>query len=170
MRIKLLVCILFLVCGCTTTNRNLDVETKFDPNDARFINETGTASISGQAFLNRQDGQVVYAAGNQINLIPATPYSRDHLEKVYEGKKFLNTYRAMANNATKNADPRYKELIRQTKADNEGRFTFDKLAPGTYFVQAAVAWQVGDVIRGGTFYETVTVTDGEQKELIMNGK
>lgn len=170
MRIELLICILFLVCACTTTNRNFEVEAKFDPNEAQFINEVGTASISGQAFLNRQGGQVVYATGNEINLIPATTYSRERLERFYEGKKFLNTFRAMATNATENVDPRYKELIRQTKADGEGRFTFDKLAPGTYFVQAAVAWQEGDVIRGGTFYETVALAEGEQKELIMNGK
>lgn len=172
MRVKLLICLLFVVTACVGNSRIRNIETRstFDPLEAAFINEQGTGSIAGQAFLNQHGGQVAYAADNDVILIPSTAYARERFQIIYGSSKLLNIYGAVLTDGKTGTDPKYKEMQRTVRADGEGRFKFDRLAPGNYFIQAGAFWKVGDSAQGGYFYETVSLADGEQKDIIMNGR
>ncbi|OCW56860.1 hypothetical protein [Hoeflea olei] len=141
------------------------ITSSFNPQEAEFINRQGSGSISGQAFLRRNDGIVVYAAGSDVVLIPRTAYATERMNALYRGGKFNNL---VPDPAT--TDPRYVEMTRKTRANGEGRFRFENLAAGQYYVVTSVSWRAGDMNQGGNLMETATLADGENLELIMTGQ
>jgi hypothetical protein len=132
----------------------------FDPAAAAFIKKEGKATIKGHAFLRRGTGGVVNAAGEYVRLVPMTPFSQERFARLYGGKKFISQISIPA----ADADAEYASYTRTTKAESSGRFEFDKVAPGSYFVTTQVTWKKESAFlpNGGAFYETVTITGKEE--------
>ncbi|UVC08972.1 carboxypeptidase regulatory-like domain-containing protein [Rhizobium sp. TH2] len=156
------VVLLGCLAGCVATPK---IDAVFDPNEAAFINQPGTATITGQAFMRRNDGVVVYAAGSEVRLLPKTKYADARIAALYRGTKFNNIV-----GAPKETDPRYFALSKTTKADGEGRFTFANIPDGSYYVVTTVTWMAGDWSQGGNIMETATVSGGEPVNVIMSGQ
>lgn len=144
----------------------------FDPAEAAFMDKPGKTTVTGQAFLPDKTGHVNarYAAGETVRLIPATSYARARLDYYFHGAKF-----APAASIPKNdPDPDYLAHTRATKAGPTGRFTFENVPPGAYFVSTQVIWKPEQAFlsEGGLMYEEVVVTGAETKpvEVIISGK
>lgn len=161
-----IVAMLFLVSGCVT--QTLETVSGFDPAEAEFINSVGSNEIIGQAFLRRNDGVVVYAAGSDVSLIPKTRYSTERIRLIYEGEKYINIYAASAKKF-KDTDGRYGNFQKTTKANGEGRFVFSQLADGEYYITTGVTWVIGDVVQGGALIDSIKVVGGQKIELILSG-
>jgi hypothetical protein len=146
--------------GCSPTV----LKTTFAPAEASYINQTGKGSINGQAFLRRNDGIVVYGAGSEVDLIPATAYARERMASIYGGGKY-----AVWHAGFKNDDPAYQSYMKKTVADGEGRFKFENLADGTYFITTTVTWFV-QYQQGGALMESVTISGGQPVQVIMSGQ
>ena len=75
---------------------------------------------------------------------------------------------------TQESDPEYRKFTRSTKAEADGRFTFDNVAPGTYYLWTQATWYADNAIlpSGGIIYEKVTVTGDETGPVkaIVSGK
>jgi len=141
------------------------LSSSFRAEDAAFINSKGTATVTGQAFLRRNDGIVVYAAGSPVSLTPKTNYSDERIAFIYKGGKssyFGGTF--------KNDDPEYYKYSRTATADGEGRFTFSDVPAGSYYITTEVTWMVQYERQGGALMERVTVADGQKVEVIMTGQ
>lgn len=163
-----LISALILIVGLSAcVTRTLTTDATFDPNDGAWIKESGPHTISGQAFLRRNDGIVVYAAGSPVEIFPATNFSKERVEKIFNGRKSLDVYQATSYKFENTPDG-YLELSRETKADGEGKFTFDNVANGEYFIRTTVFWKAGDASQGGMLVEKVSVKDGNVN-VIMNG-
>lgn len=165
MRLKgILAAVLIAVslAGCASTATLMN---NFSAQEAAFINTQGKATVTGQAFLRRNDGMVVYGAGSQVILIPKTTYSSERMAAIYKGAHisyFPLTF--------KNDDPNYQNYARKTVANGEGRFKFENVAPGSYYVVTNVTWMV-EYVQGGSLMAEVTVVgDQSPPELIMNGQ
>jgi protocatechuate 3,4-dioxygenase beta subunit len=57
------------------------------------------------------------------------------------------------------ADPEYASYTRTTTSDSNGRFTFENVAPGKYYVATQIMWRPkGNIFsEGGALYDIVTV-------------
>lgn len=70
-------------------------------------------------------------------------------------------------------DSDYSAYTRTTKAGSTGRFSFDKVAPGRYFVTTQITWAPKDsfMIEGGAVYDEVTVTGKETDpiDVVLSG-
>jgi hypothetical protein len=157
-----------VLAGC---NSRPAPEARFDPSEAAFMEKTGKTTIVGQAFLRDQTGHtnVRYAAGEIVRLIPATSYAKARLDYYFHGAKF-----APAASIPKNdPDPDYVAHMRTTKAGPMGRFAFQNVPPGDYFLSTQLIWRPdGDLLsQGGLMYEAVTVTGAEAKplEVVISG-
>jgi hypothetical protein len=141
----------------------------FSAEEAAFIRKPGTGVIVGHAFRTRAQGQVVNAAGEVVRLIPATAYARERFSRIFEKTKFLPHWRY----PNDQIDPIYAQFTRTTKTTARGRFSFDKVAPGTYYVSTQVIWGEEDAVfrEGGTVYDEVTLTGKETEpvEVILSG-
>ncbi|QGM47439.1 carboxypeptidase regulatory-like domain-containing protein [Methylocystis heyeri] len=147
-----------LLAGCNQSSPHLD-SAAFNPAEAAFIRVPGTASIAGQAFLT-DAGETRYAAGEVVRLIPASSYAQARIAHFYGASKFVAAD-AMPKSTP---DPEYVAYTRATKAGAEGRFSFDHVAPGRYFLTTQIIWKPKGAAQsqgGGAFYQAVTVPAGE---------
>ena len=166
MRIVFCVAAALLLSACQST---IQTQAKFNPDEAAFIKTEGKGAITGHGFLRRTTGANVNAAGEIVRLTPVTPYSTERFTKLYSGKKYVS---AMAMPKV-DADPVYASYTRTAKADHMGRFRFEKVAPGSYFVSTQTIWRErGQYLpSGGAMYDVVTVTGKEERpvDVILSG-
>ncbi len=141
-----------------------EIKSTFNPSEAAFINKTGSGTIKGQAFLRRNDGMVVYAAGSDVRLIPKSTYADERMNAIYGGGKIGRYVQPVNNN------PQYISMTKVTRANGEGRFEFKNLADGEYYIVTPVSWMAGDMPQGGSLMERVTIRGGNSVDLIMTGQ
>jgi hypothetical protein len=155
-----LVLIIIIVSGCAGTPV-IQVNTPFAEDDYIPYTKDGTGNIKGQAFLKTQAGDVKYAAGNTIHLIPTTSYTKELMDKAIEkGGGF-----------TTNMDYRLNKYIKTTIADADGRFEFLKLPAGDYYIGCHIAWKYatryGLMPTGGNIIKQANIKEGESVKVIL---
>lgn len=153
--------------ACQTPQK---IDAPFDAAAAAHIHKKGPARIEGHAFVTRFDNKVMNASGQYVYLIPATAYARERFAKLYGGRKSAPA----AGFANVQNDPNYAAFTRKTKAESNGRFVFEDVAAGEYFVATTVTWkQAEDALfsKGGAIYESVTVQGklDEKIKVVVNG-
>ncbi|PTV73377.1 hypothetical protein [Agrobacterium pusense] len=138
--------------------QSVTVKTPFNPAEHEFAAKPGKAAVSAQAFMRRNDGMVVYAAGSNAMLLPASNYVRelyDTSQKVYGAPTVANL------------DIRLKDYTKIAQANGEGRFSFHGVPDGEYLVVTNVNWRAGDNTQGGDLTKFITVTNGQNVDVIL---
>lgn len=143
------------MAGCVQT---ATIDTPFDEASLQYAAGQGQATISGQGFMRRRDGIVVYGAGSAVALAPKVPYTEEAFNKVQAAPFGVNFT---------NSDPRLKKYVRKTQANGEGRFTFNNVPNGSYYVCTRIEWMAGNNSQGGELCETVTVSNGQNAEVLL---
>src|SRR3954468_5111241 len=72
-----------LAASCQTAR----IDAPFDPSAAAYVFEKGSGTIEGEAFLRRDSGTIMTAAGERGFLIPATPYGVARFEPMFGGDR-----------------------------------------------------------------------------------
>lgn len=166
MRFLVVLAVILPLAACQST---IQTQAKFNPDEASFIKTEGKGIISGHGFLKRRTGVTVNAAGEIVRLTPVTTYSSERFTRLYNGRKYV----AAISMPKIDVDPVYADYTRTVKADHMGRFRFEKVAPGKYFVSTQAVWRErGEYLSsGGAIYDVVTVTGKEEDpvEVILSG-
>ena len=141
-----------------------ELKESFDEADYVPFAKPGTGSISGQAFAKTKGGNVRYAAGDKITLIPTTVYGVTWMGMM---RRDISSVLSYGNNPDYikhlPMDPRAATFTRTTTADAEGRFRFDELAPGDYVVFTTIRWMTSSTrYSGAFFYGRVTAENGKK--------
>ncbi len=142
----------------------------FDSAAAEYINRQGSGVIEAHAFYRDETGKIVYAAGEHVFLVPVTTYAEQRFFQVYGKGKYVQTKYMPWDEA----DPQFRKYMRSTKAESSGRATFERVAPGDYYLATSVTWVPEDsfTAKGAAIYERVTIT-GKEKEpvkVIVSGR
>ncbi len=157
-----------VMAGCQATRQPATIA--FSPEEAAFINKPGNGVITGHAFRTKPSGAVVNAAGEVVRLIPATAFARERFANLYGKRKYIPH---SAYPRDDEVDPAYARYTRTTKAESNGRFVFEKVAPGTYFLTTQVIWgeETAFSREGGSVYDSVTLTGKETEpvQVILSG-
>lgn len=149
--------LLFAVYGCTTSVPPM-ARMPFPESEYDALKPTGTAMISGQAFMRTRGGDIKTAAGFNITLNPVTSYSNQWYELSY-----IEGY------ALENYDQRLLKYFRSQKADADGRFAFKNIPEGDYYIVAPVYWEVPNHGKqGGIIAEKISVKNGDDLHLILS--
>jgi hypothetical protein len=123
----------------------------------------GTASITGQVFRRTRSGEVRYGSGSPMYLNPVTAYSTEWWQRGFIGGENLA-----------DADPRAAQTFRTATADGEGRFRFDSLPAGDYFIGSSVYWEYyggryyGTQQTGGRVGQRAHVNQGQALAVVLN--
>lgn len=162
-----LFCLILSLSACV--GRDLEITAKFDPREAAFVKNGGSARLSGQAFMRQNGGGVVTCAGEEVNLFPATKYATERFAKIYgdvSGGR-INVFQGVS---LKGVPPEYLEYRRVATCDAEGDFEFSGVAPGTYYVQSRVVWMVPNSYfpEGGSVAKRVTLRSGQRLRVLLN--
>src|SRR4051812_45149169 len=94
-----------ILAGCQSAR----VEAPFDAKVAEYILKNGTGRIEGQAFLRRDYGRLVAAAGERVFLLPASRYTMERFERMFAGER-----RAYFGTEIENTPPEYYHYRRET--------------------------------------------------------
>jgi len=135
----------------------------YNPEEVSWFDQQGVGTITGNAFIRKQDGGIVSCAGQRVTLVPKSSYADERMEFIYQSlESGHNTSRFIDE-----ADSRYMQSILTTVCDVDGRFKFKSLPAGSYYVTSAVWW--GDPIQGGAqMMKRVSVIDDENNEIIIS--
>ena len=158
------VLVMALIAGCQAA---IPIRAEFDAAGAAYVLKQGTGRIEGQAFLRRDYGRLVTAAGERVFLIPATTYAVERFDSMFGGD-----LRSYYGNGVDDPPADYYRYRRETKVDMTGKFAFENLAPGRYIVATRIFWTEPKSLltRGGAVYDTVEVKKDETTAAIISGK
>lgn len=92
----------------------------------------GKAKIQGKACFTLKDGTEKCLAGLEIYINPVTDYSNEWYERGWVGTEYLEV-----------ADKRVIPFNKSVKTAQDGSFTFDGLAPGSYYVVTQLCLPTG---------------------------
>ena len=169
--------------SCTTTAPALPessvlvpLQTVFDPSEVAFINELGSNTIKGSAFMRQQGGGEVGCAGNAVYLIPQGASSieragRANASMFVFDKTSSSGYGSAIANRKMPAPPgdAYRSHQRETICDIDGKFEFQNVAAGSYLVVTRVTWTVDYSTQGGTWMVPVTFAGSNKtKSVVVN--
>ena len=163
--------VLTSIVSCVST---VQMVSTFDPSEVEYIREQGTNTIEGNAFIRQRGGGTVTCAGEDVWLVPAGEYARERMRITF-GTDVRSAYMAFAANVFGGQVPSntgsggYWEYQRNAKCDSEGRFQFEDVAVGSYFLVTQVVWTVGNsfVPEGGLLMAPVRFVDTDRIENIV---
>ncbi len=125
--------LLLLLGSCGTPAR----KAPFLPEEFAPYAREGTGVIEGRAWLWLGKDEIRKAAGHTVILKPVTTYTTEWIERGVKRGVNLGP-----------PDPRAVAFVRKVKADREGRFRFDRLPPGSYYVACPVNYIAFDCTLG----------------------
>lgn len=137
------------------------ITTPLNENELAPYSKKGSAIIIGQAFLKTRGGDVRYGAACPIYLLPATRYTDDLMRGIVQERK-IGTI-----------DQRLNNYVRKTIGDGEGRFEFDNLPTGRYYLLTEIKWEVPTGYKyslestGGVAFAEVSIREGQKVKVIL---
>lgn len=152
MRMLVLVLLVAVVAGCGL-REVANIETAYVASDYLPYAQPGSASIAGTVADRPFGGRAMTCAGMDVELMPATAYTRESVAIYRAGK--LPSSRTSTDKKTL-----LRSVIKQATCDGSGHFAFDKLAAGTWIVGLQLHAGDSDTKTGALFRE-VAVAAGE---------
>lgn len=163
-RLATMLVVIAVVSGCVAARAPVVLMASFDAQAASFINASGRAKVSGQAFVRRNNGKLLRAVGTDVFLIPRTAYADERIVALYGNRNQLRWgVRAP------DADPLYEQYMRKTVASSGGSFSFDHVADGEYYVVAMIHLPSEVSFNQFPILERVNVQGGKSVRLVMRG-
>jgi hypothetical protein len=164
-----------LLAGCVTAPTPPTWETSTAAKEAEYAPflAQGSCGLTGQAFLNKANGDTVKAAGSTVTLDPATTVGTEWWHKAGVFWVFKDQ---------KPPSAAFEKARRSTIADADGRFRFTCLPAGNYYLRTEVTWEIagryqaepwGTVYvspstQGGLLGQLITVQSAEQDPIILH--
>jgi hypothetical protein len=149
----------------------------FQESDLEPFKLPGTATITGQAFLRIQSGEVKFGAGCEVFLWPATPYLEERFDLIYrdlpaKSRIYLHEIAPMEPEVEKQVNASERSTI----ADASGYFEFKNLPAGRYLLRCTIEWRVNYSpaamalnvgYSGATAFAKAEVREGETVKVIL---
>jgi hypothetical protein len=114
----------------------------FDESALQPFTGKGTSTITGQAFLKTAGGEIRYGAGDNVLLIPVTPYTAEKVKALVGVKGEGSSIAANFYILTLQGDIRMQKYIRTVIGDGSGNFEFQNIPAGDYYIVCPIYWSV----------------------------
>jgi hypothetical protein len=160
------------LAGCATPRAPgvYTVTAPFDASQAEQMLGAGTGTVKGRALFRESGGGVVTCAGNEASLVPATAYAAERMKALYlSEERGSNLFGPRVRAPMFAPDPAdYHRLMRKTRCDAQGYFSFDNVAEGDYFVTTTAWSQAGSSLQGGNLMKRVRVQPNATIEFVLS--
>jgi len=111
----------------------LPLESHFSEDELQWLKEEGTATVKGKAYIKLADGSYKGCDGFNIELLPATSYSSERIQKTY-GNTQQGQILISQNPPKFTPDPKaYHELTLKAKCGENDAFVFENVPQGRIF-------------------------------------
>ncbi|MBF0247500.1 MAG: hypothetical protein HQL36_05445 [Alphaproteobacteria bacterium] len=137
-------------------------KTEFSKNQFDWAMKRGTGVIAGQAVMKAQGGVLKYGAKQRVVLVPRNSYT-DEIVSASREKNFFKSYDGVSKH------PDYDTYRRVAVADDEGRFRFEDLPAGEWYLGSQIVWYTKSSdgrthMNGGVLWGLITIADGEVRD------
>ena len=134
----------------------------FVEDDFKWSKRQGTGVIAGLGSLRAQGGFLKSAVGEEVTLVAKTPYT-DEIVAATRTEDFFESYL----NVQK--DPNYNQYRLSQTADKDGRFRFENLPAGEWYIVTRVVWYTRDEtsqvhLHGGLLWGQISIVEGEVRD------
>jgi len=147
------------------------LETPFQPEQVAWAREAGENRIEGTALLRTRGGEPRTCAALDVGLIPWSRHAGERMAHLYGSLK--GGFRPVGTGLRwANDDESFYASVRRAKCDADGRFEFDSLPDGEWFVEAFVTWEAPRVNfsggpQGGTLMQRVKLEGGRTEKIVL---
>jgi len=163
--IKALITVLATIhCATVYSAEPVQLESRFDLEEVKWIQTQGNSTISGTAFLQLNKDEKKGCASFGVELLPVAKYSNERIFKTY-GNNSSGQILLKDNPPKFTPDhPQYHELVRKTVCDTKNNFTFIDLPAGDYYVIAFIIWKdEKGQSDGGAVMKKLSLGSGEKE-------
>jgi hypothetical protein len=151
---------------------------EFNTQEASYILKNGTGRIEGETFWRTRQGRIVKGSGERVYLIPDTAYARERFTKIFRETSSVLTFQVPTLESNPQSEKLYHRYTRTTVADSRGRFIFERVMPGIYFIAAAHTFDEDvrfkffnfGLSEGGITFQRVRVSQGGTVNVILSGR
>jgi hypothetical protein len=149
-----------------STPPDFKLSVPFDQRETSRLIREGANTVKGNAFIDQQGGGTATCAGQTVYLIPATAYAKQRMQAIYK-----NTERGVAAARIYYRfipdPPEYRALMRTSKCDSNGKFVFERVSDGEFFIVVLIPGQVGESPQGSQLMHHVRVRAGQTLSVAM---
>lgn len=144
--------------GCTAP-----LSAAFEPLPARYVLDKGTNEISGQVAVISSSGYNRTCEDSGVFLFPVTPYWTAWAHRTFGNGGQIYAPRVAIQNVS--IDRNAWKFARHSDCDGNGRFRFEELADGRYYVFSTVFWLMRWQQNGYGFMREVDVHQGQKASI-----
>ena len=119
----------------------------------------GSSQICGQALIKTKAGKRILGRSPEMRLTPKTTYSTEWFTKGVVREQRLGE-----------TDKRTRKYNRTTKADSDGKFCFQNVPAGSYYLTGAITWDSGEEqVYGKTEVKEGQTVDVKMTRYVQSG-
>lgn len=164
MRLRgLAVLIILALCGCASQKPREDALPPIDMAELQPFIQSGTASVEGEFFLRTAGGDIKSGAGKVVFLYPGIT----HTSVFFNTPPQMRSYDTAFKRVVMNLDKKINEYRKSSVCNMNGRFSFNNLPAGQYFLIGDLYWHTGNSITGATVVKLIELTPGQNLELLL---
>ena len=162
-------------CATTSSVEPFVFSKQFDEKVIAWAKESGKTKIEGSSFIVDRmglNGTTHTCVGYSASLIPQSEFMEEYLNYLFDNleESFWNHKGSIP---FKNTDITGDTGVRQSKCDIDGKFEFNNIPNGTYYLSTTV-YYVGGPFRtippdykGGMFLKKVIVNDQDNLRVVL---
>ena len=139
----------------------------FNAADVAWSIAPGTATVEGRAAIPAGGGASRTCAGSEAQLVPAGTYATEMMRMVFGNDARGYVTLASSPRYPANIAADFRRSIRRVGCDADGRFRFDGVPAGRWYVFSNVIWRSGGgeaAPEGGALMQRVEVAEGARVE------
>jgi hypothetical protein len=157
-----------LILASCATSPVIETFSSYDRNQIAWSLVDGTGKLEGDGFLSRRDGILVKCSGQEVGLVPVSDYAIERFTNIYGNPNGGYNTAGFGSRNVDTADPDYVNDRRTTICDVDGKFSFENLPSGEYYVFTTVIWRISDYVNeGGVMSRRVNIEEGKTSKVSL---
>jgi hypothetical protein len=158
-----------LTAGCATPAPPAQVTSPFNASDVAWSRAAGTATVEGRAAIPVAGDVSRTCAGGEAQLLPAGTYAAEMMRIVF-GSDVRGFAPLASSRYPTNIAADFKSTVRRIGCDAEGRFRFDGVPAGRWYVFSNVVFRSagGEAApQGGALMQRIDVAEGARANVLL---
>lgn len=139
----------------------------FPEHEYAATQQVGEGVINGDLYLTSASGAIQKGTNTKVILEPATSYMKAYYAKFGN----LDAAKRDPDVQPPVLDPRRATYVREAITDQNGRFDFDHIPNGTYYISSELTWSAQSdgktITEGGTVTKLVTVSGSQPQKVLL---
>jgi len=158
-------------CAAPAAAPPAQMTSPFSADDVAWSRAPGTAIVEGRAGVPAGGGVFQTCAGGEAQLFPAGPYAAEMMRIVFGNDVRGYVPLASSPRYPTNIAADFSRTVRRVGCDGDGRFRFDSVPAGRWYVFSNVIWRnpggEAPTPQGGALMLRVDVAEGARANVVL---